>query len=100
MYLAKRARVVLSSGATAPPTYALKPECGQVRMKPYSLAEGMLDDRHPRLHPRSGGHLNESRDHPVSGPRELGQELSIIVEIGSKNFRYRENHLTMKHRFG
>jgi len=32
MYLAMRARVVLSSGETAPPTYTLKPEWGQERM--------------------------------------------------------------------
>jgi len=32
----------------------------QVWVKPNSLAERMLDDRHRRPHPRSGGHLNES----------------------------------------
>jgi hypothetical protein len=34
MYLAIRARVVLSSGETAPPTYTVKPEWGQERMSP------------------------------------------------------------------
>jgi len=69
----------------------------QVRLKARSLAERMFDDRHRGSHTRSGGHLHEPQDCPVSGSRELGQEFSIVKEIGSKNLRYGEDHLVVKH---
>ena len=52
----------------------------QVWVKPNSLAECMLDDRHRRSYTRSSGHLDEPRDCPVGRSRELGHKLSVIME--------------------
>jgi hypothetical protein len=68
----------------------------QVLVKPHSLAESMLSDRHRRSYARSAGHLDEPWVRPVGGPRWLGIELSIVMKIGSKNLRYGRNHLAVE----